>query len=185
MSRTRAASAATSRRRRLAAVLAVAPLLASCAAGQDAQTRLVRSGIDGTNATAGDIAVRLAYVDIDDAVEAEEGRVHASFFNSGSTDDQLVSVSSPAGEVVLDAPGGVELPSQQRVDLFPDTAGAVDITITAPEGLRRATTVPLTLRFARAGALDIEVPVRIPSERPEVGEEYLDVIERHEGEGEE
>ena len=182
MPRTRAAQATLTPRWVLAASLVAMSLASGCAAGQQAATRLVGSSVDGTNASVGDLAIRFAHIDID-AAEAATGKVYVSVFNAGGAGDELVSVTSPAGKVAF-AGSPVALPALVRVDLLAtsgSTPAAATLVITGTEKLRRGTSVPLVLVFARAGTLTLSVPVQVPAERAPLNEKYKGVFD-HEGE---
>ena len=181
MPRTRAAQATLSPRWVLAATLVSMSLVSACAAGQQAATRLVGSSVDGTNASIGDIAVRFAHIDVD-AAEAATGKIYVSLFNAGADVDQLVSVTSPAGQITLSGTAPVPLPPLVRVDLLPTSpTGVSTLVITGTEKLRRGTSVPLVFVFARAGTVNVTVPVQVPAERAPLQEKYKGVLD-HEGE---
>ena len=91
--------------------------------------------------------------------------------NHGATDDRLVSAASPlAGEVQLhdmsmdgsvmkmtELPDGVPLPAGKTVSFSPD--GLHIMFMHLASRFIQGKTVPVTLTFARAGRIDIELPI--------------------------
>jgi copper(I)-binding protein len=74
-------------------------LVAGCAAGQDAQTINQRPPIDGASAAAGTIAVRAAGLSAPDGnfyAKGDSAQLAMVLVNNGTSDDTLVSVTSPA-----------------------------------------------------------------------------------------
>lgn len=178
MPRTRAVPAAPVVRL-LAAALVVAPLLTACGAGQQAATSLVGSSVDGTNAAVGPLQVRFAHVDTDST--GAQGSLYLSVFNNSGEADELVSVTSTAGQVTATGTP-VPLPSLTLVNLLPSGGGKATFALTPSAPLRPGTTIGVTLRFARAGTVDLGVPVQVPSERAPISEPYKGVLDHSEGE---
>jgi len=91
--------------------------------------------------------------------------------NRGSSDDTLVAVASPAaasselhqmamnnGVMTMRAlPDGIVIPAGQSVSLTPDGYHVMLVSLAAP--LKVGTTVPLTLTFAHAGSVEVNLPV--------------------------
>jgi copper(I)-binding protein len=105
--------------------------------------------------------------------------------NTGSEDDTLVSATSPAaGEVQLhemkmdgdvmkmaELPGGIAVPAGATVTLAPGGLHLMFMGLTGP--LVENEAVPVTLTFAKAGAVEIVLLVASPGARePEHGETH-------------
>jgi copper(I)-binding protein len=78
--------------------------IVGCSAGQVAQTAAMEPAVNGNSAQVGDIALRDVLVSYPDGEHYETGDdapLLLTIINSGGTDDELVGVSSPAGEVEL------------------------------------------------------------------------------------
>ena len=137
--------------------LALVLLLASCAlaagAGAPLDVRIVNAY---ARATPPGVRTAAAYLTID---------------NRGALPDQLVGARSPAAAAVelhtMSHEGGmmrmrevarVDVPAHGRVDLVPGGLHAMIVDPKAP--LRPGERFPLTLTFARAGAIDVEVDVK-------------------------
>lgn len=74
-------------------------LVAGCAAGQDAQTVNQRPPIDGASAAAGSIAVRAAGLASPEGTfyaKGDPAQLEMVLVNTGTSDDTLTSVTSPA-----------------------------------------------------------------------------------------
>ena len=102
--------------------------------------------------------------------------------NKGSSDDTLVAVASPAAatselhQMAMDngvmtmraLPDGIVIPAGQSVTLAPDGYHVMLVTLAAP--LKVGATVPLTLTFAHAGSVEVNLPVLpIGSKGPKPG----------------
>lgn len=90
--------------------------------------------------------------------------------NTGATPDRLVSVSSPAAEhvqthVTVEEGGisrmrevkGYEIPAHGMFEAKPSGAHLMFVNIKAP--FKEGTTIPATLRFAKAGEIKVEFRV--------------------------
>ncbi len=92
--------------------------------------------------------------------------------NKGNAPDHLVSASSPAAakveihsmstenDVMVMRPveGGLDVPAQGSVELAP---GGLHLMFTGvAEPFKDGGTVPVTLRFEKAGAVEVTLPVR-------------------------
>lgn len=77
--------------------------IVGCSAGQVAQTAEMPPAVNGNSGQVGTIALRNVQVAFPESGEAykegEDAPLLLSIVNSGTEDDELVSVSSPAGEV--------------------------------------------------------------------------------------
>jgi copper(I)-binding protein len=86
------------------AVVGIALALAGCSAGQISQTASMEAAVNGSNANIGAIAVRdiqLAYPEHGVYQAGEQALILGSIVNSGQNADELLSISSPEGEVVV------------------------------------------------------------------------------------
>jgi len=112
------------------------------------------ASIAGTNASLGDIGIRNAQITLS---ANGNGVLTVALFNSGSTPDALMAVSSPA------ATGGT-LPSAAGLEI-PTTAGVFTSTtkntilLTGVTTTMIGTTIPVQLAFKGAGTTTIQVPI--------------------------
>ncbi len=93
----------------------------------------------------------------------------ASIVNTGDAEDRLVSVSSPVaagatitGDTTL--PGGhvLAVGAQPGANRLPDTT-SVQATLTSlRQDLRHGMTYPVVFTFARAGAVNLQLPIGLP-----------------------
>jgi periplasmic copper chaperone A len=102
---------------------------------------------------------------------ARTAAAYLTIDNRGAVADQLVGARSPAAAAVelhaMSHEGGmmrmreiarIDLPAHGRVELVP---GGVHLMIVDPKApLRPAQRFPLTLTFARAGSIDLELEVK-------------------------
>lgn len=184
--------------RRLPAVAtgAVAALgllaVTACGATVDAETYQTREVANGSNVTAGDIAVRnisvLPPADGEGVLEAGDAAlVTFTVSNGGAEDDALVEASSPAAEsvqlVVADARGAarpvpsIELPASESTQ---GSSGLVLEDLT--DDVRTGEYVEVTLRFERAGSVTVQVPVALTGEYDEdreTSENFHPIGEEH------
>ncbi|HEX4726648.1 MAG TPA: hypothetical protein VH298_02565, partial [Jatrophihabitans sp.] len=90
-------------------------LVAGCAAGQDAQTINQRPPIDGASASAGNIAVRAAGLSAPRGnfySKGDSAQLELVLVNTGTSDDTLTSVTSPAASgAQFGAAGATDLTS--------------------------------------------------------------------------
>jgi copper(I)-binding protein len=90
-------------------------LIAGCAAGQDAATVNQRPPIDGASASAGNIAVRAAGLASPRGnfySKGDSAQLELVLVNTGTSDDTLTSVTSPAaGGAQFDSSGATDLTS--------------------------------------------------------------------------
>jgi periplasmic copper chaperone A len=169
-----------SRTVRLLAVggVAVAGLaLAGCGAGQIAQTSQQVAAVGGANAGAGYVAVRNAEIAYPAGMAPSAAahraggtaEVEMTIVNTGNTADRLLSASSAAGS-------GVTLTGEQN--LAPQLAlvagdqssanlpGTKKLTVEITglrEDILSGRTYPLTLTFANAGNVVLDLPVALPT----------------------
>jgi copper(I)-binding protein len=100
-----------------AAAVGLAALLVGCSAGQVTQTASIRPAVNGNQADLGQLALRdvmLAYPEGGEYRAGDQAPLVLSIVNTGNSDDELVSVSSPAAADVqlvgtTNVPGGTAL----------------------------------------------------------------------------
>jgi copper(I)-binding protein len=152
--------------------LLAAAVLAGCGAGQISQVANQEPAVNGTVGKVGNLSLRnvhLQAVETKDAVApgSDVELIFTAVNNSPDTDDRLLSVTSPVGNVSLTgdttipvngllavgAPDGVEeLASVEAAD----GAGA-SVTLTQP--IRNGLTYEFTFDFAKAGKTTLAVPI--------------------------
>jgi hypothetical protein len=101
----RARQSSTGRLRLAPAVVGIALALAGCGAGQISSTAGMEPAVNGGIGQAGDIAIRdiqLAYPDHGVYEPGQTAVVLGSVVNSGRTEDELLNVTSNAGEVTVE-----------------------------------------------------------------------------------
>ncbi|HET6522457.1 MAG TPA: copper chaperone PCu(A)C [Geminicoccaceae bacterium] len=123
-------------------------------------------------ARAGDILVQGA-MSRETAPGMTTGAAYLTLVNDGNATDRLVAASSPLAHHVMlhahqvggdgvarmiEADGGIELPPGVTVSLQP--GGLHLMLMGLVQQLEPGSSLPLTLRFERAGELSLEVPVR-------------------------
>lgn len=105
------------------------------------------------------------------ATAGSVGAGYVTIVNTGKTDDQLVSASSPVSakteihSMTMDGgvmkmrplPNGLAIPAGKTTSLKPGGYHIMLIGLKAP--LVEGTLVPMTLKFARAGAVKVELKV--------------------------
>jgi hypothetical protein len=148
---TRRARARTAAATAVSAV-AVAALLAGCAAGFDATAAKPYAASDGILANSGDLRVQNVLVVASDSISS--GVVIGTITNRGDTDDELTGLTSPDG--TIDLTGDGTLPAGSAVRLGADTDLSATISgLTALPG----ETITLRLTFARAAPLRVDTVV--------------------------
>lgn len=159
-------------------VLGLLPLaLTACGASVDAETYQARQVANGSNATVGDIAVRNISVqpprNEDGVFEAGDAAlVTFTASNDSAEDDELVEASSPAAAsvqlVVADRTGAARPVSSIEVPAFESTRGSSGLVLERLTAeVRTGEYVEVTLRFARAGRITVQVPVALTGEYDE------------------
>jgi len=143
--------------RLLAAGLGLAAVLplAACGAGTKAETTFEHTTINGLNTASGPILIRDAFV-AGPGTQGGSVTAYMALYNTGSEDDQLVSASSTAA-TSASVPGTVTVQPGGGALLTPGNAG---VTI---HGLKNnvlvGSSVPVTLTFAKAGEVQMLLPV--------------------------
>ncbi len=125
-------------------------------------------------AVAGDIKVENPFARAS-AGMATVGAAFMTLKNDSTTPDELVSASSPVaakaelhthikdGDIMrMREVPSIEVPAGGTTALQPGGLHVVLIDLKAP--LKRGETFPLTLTFAKAGTMTVEVPVKSPGE---------------------
>lgn len=178
----------------IAAALALSALaLSGCAAGQITQTDAQVAAVNGASGDLGPIALRdavLAYPggDVFGYAPGDEAPLLVTIVNSGDQTDELVSVSTPAGEVVVGGmttiPGGFVVSSLELArapgppSAVADAAdpplgsGELRIVLTDLTGpIRPGLPTFVTFGFRDAGEVTLRVPIDAPAEtRPQPAE---------------
>lgn len=145
----------------------VAPAISACGAGQHPQTLLPTQFVEGVNVSVGLVAVRNMFLlgPAPGQTLPAGGNVplYGAIVNGADAGDQLVAIdTNGVAQSVAVTGNSLPLPPHQLVPL-----GTSNGTTTTPnvllKGLTRTLTgietVQLTLHFARAGALNVQVPV--------------------------
>ena len=108
--------------------------------------------------------------------EAHNGAAYMTIVNHGSADDRLLSASADIADsislhdmdvtgvimVMHELPGGIELPAGQTVRIMPNSLHLMLTGLHKP--LKAGMKIPMTLTFAKAGELPIEVIVQAQDE---------------------
>jgi periplasmic copper chaperone A len=182
----RPVSPAAARPRALAPVLLVLLgllALTGCGAGAVSQTASQASAVNGGTGQAGTVVMRDVVFEFPEPFvpDPTDGSViykiggaapmAATLVNTGGNTDRLLAVSSPiaaAGQVVGDG----TLPAGSSVTIGNNTGAPSDalalrtigIRLTGlSQPIRAGLTYPVTLRFEKAGAMTLRVPLGYPS----------------------
>lgn len=155
-------------------------MLAGCGVGQSTQMSEQQAAVNGGNGDIGPIAVRnaeLVYPEGDEHFYAarEDAPLVVTIVNTGATDDELTSITTPAAtSVAIEGQRGI--PAQRTLRAVAADEGATNASERLEQGQIRITlekltedvkpgrTVRLTLLFRRAGELTIDLPVGAPDE---------------------
>jgi copper(I)-binding protein len=149
------------RRLMAGAIVALIPVLAGCEAGLNAPTSNFHPAANGAYHTQGDVTINNAFVlggPLNQSLPAgSDAGLFLAIYSTGG--DQLQSVSAPgyAASVKL-VDGPVNIPASTSVNLFSPSPEIVltDLSKALPAG----GTIDLTLTFAKAGQIPIDVPVQ-------------------------
>lgn len=139
------------------------PAIAGCEAGDNAPTLEFHSASSGAQAVVNDIRITNMFVlgapTGSTVPSGSSASLFLSIYNGGDSSDTLENVMAPgwAGSITL-AGGPVALP-----------ANAAPVNLTGPQPkvvlenlakpLRGGSTLPVTLQFAHAGAVTLQVPI--------------------------
>ncbi len=143
-----------------AVLLAAAPLLAACGAGVNAYTQQQQASGNGQYKTVGELDLANITL-VRGPVGSRSLTLLGNITNTGTQPDYLIgaSISAPASKATI--PGNrVDLPRASVTPIgSPASAAKVDFHgIEVPQSVF----VPLTLRFARAGSVQLSVLVVPP-----------------------
>lgn len=160
-----------------AVLAAVAVLtLAACGAGQITGTSTQQPAIAGSNGAAGVLLVRdvqLAYPDngTNQYPAGADAAMKLTIVNEGSTQDTLVSVTTPAAREVT-VEGNREIPGNFAVRVVaPETTGAASQPgfgelrmklVGLTRSIRAGQNVDVTFLFRNAGEVTVPVPIAGP-----------------------
>jgi copper(I)-binding protein len=146
----------------IGALALLIPAVAGCEAGNNAPTLEFHPAASGAYADVNGISLSNVFVLGAPAAASlpagSTASVFLSLYNSGTNDDQLVSVTAPGYASSVQVTGGtVSLPSQSAVNLTGPEPKVVLNDLTKP--LSGGQTIPLVLDFAHAGTVSLQVPV--------------------------
>lgn len=159
---------------RIVACFAAALALAGCGAGQIAQTDSQVAAVDGSFGNVGNsIALRnvlLPYPPSPTGTYPAGSTVPVvlTIVNQGDQPDELVAVTSPAGQGwVLGStqiPGGTTVISTagSAGPTSPLVVGELRILLSTTKPLRAGLNTPITFQFRKAGTLTLPVPMGTP-----------------------
>lgn len=162
--------------------------LAGCSAGQLSQSADQAAAVNGSAASAGDLAlrdVRIQAVQTGDALAAGStvDLVFVAANQSPDTSDELTGISTPVGKVsltgnryvppsgtlIVGAPAGPDLPTAPASKALPDVTGASNAaaTLTLDEAISNGLNYEFTFDFKNAGSISLAVPISagVPSRR--------------------
>ncbi len=169
------------------AVLAMAALVSSCAAGMKAPTAEVKPALDATTAEIGDIQLATVALHAPSGAAYESGQsaqLTMVIVNNGRRSDTLVSVTTPAfagwgivptadatnaaatgaAGVTIAAGSAVQL-GLQNLGTTPDGASAQTLVLRSltagASPLYPGSSIKITFGFARAGSTTVTVPVQL------------------------
>lgn len=148
-------------------------ILTGCGAGQISQTATQHAAVNGTNGTAGEIALRNVHLQAEQTSDFfEPGQVVPLVFlaanNSPDVDDKLVSISSDVGTVALAGDAAVPAGEALNVALKGETqtmgsaagsATPATATVTLTKPITNGLTYMFTFNFDKAGSTTVAVPI--------------------------
>lgn len=152
----------------LASVVAGSALaLTACDAGQVAETSIETPGVAGVDAAVGPLLLDDVFLQSDTAIAAGASvPLRGAFTNTGQTNEQLTSLTTPAAAVqLLDPTGaptaqGVEIPAGGQVDAVTGTVRLRLVDVTAPIPVTQL--IPVTFVFGDGQQVTLDVPVSTP-----------------------
>lgn len=162
----------------MVAALGLTLLLGGCSAGLNTQMTEQEVAVDGASGQIGPIAVRNARFPFpagDDHYYPAGSDVSLlmTVANTGVTEDELVSVTSPAAESA-EIEGQRRLPGQRTLRAVELDAAAKDAGLGQGElrivlqnlsqDVKPGLTVRVTLLFRQAGQVDLDVPIGDPAD---------------------
>jgi copper(I)-binding protein len=142
----------------LAAVTAVP--LAACAAGYQAETSRERTTLTSVSGAKGALTLRNVFL-VGPGSPGGSLPLYLAMFNGGTSNDRLVSVSSPDASSAT-VPSDTALPAPGQL-LYNEGDAAVPQLTGLKVAVLVGQTVPVTLTFAEAGDVTLTVPVEAVS----------------------
>ncbi|HUN34676.1 MAG TPA: copper chaperone PCu(A)C [Trebonia sp.] len=144
-----------------AVAMLVVPALAGCEAGLNAPTLEFHPAAAGQTAAVDGIRINnlfvLAAPNGSSLPTGAQASLFMGLFNNNDTSDRLVSVETSASKSVTISGGSVSLPANQGVNL---TGPQPDIVLNGlTQSLTGGQEIQVELDFAKAGPVDLEVPV--------------------------
>jgi copper(I)-binding protein len=139
------------------------PAIAGCEAGNDAPTLEFHSASSGAQANVNGIRITNVFVlgaaTGSTVPPGSSASLFLSIYNGGTSSDTLESVTAPGSAASITLSGGsVALPAYAApVNLTGPQPEAVLENLAKP--LRGGSTIPVTLQFAHAGSVTLQVPV--------------------------
>jgi copper(I)-binding protein len=127
-----------------AVAVGLAALLVGCSSGQVTQTDSIEPAVNGNRGDVGDIALRdvmLAYPESGEYAEHDDAPLVLTIVNTGGTDDELLSVSSPAAgdhELI----GDTSLPARASLRVIVPDESARESTPETTESPVGGTSIP-------------------------------------------
>lgn len=145
-----------------AAVTALVPVVAGCAAGSDAPTQQWHQPTPGAHGSVSNITISNLFVLGAPSQSALPAGASAGVFlalsNDGARSDRLVSISAPGAAAAVQLPkGGISVAGQQSV-LLQGPAPQVLLKQTTRQ-LLGGQAIPMVLNFQNAGSVTLHVPV--------------------------
>lgn len=170
----------------MAAGVGLTLLLGGCGTGQHAQTAVQQAAVDGAQGEVGPIAIRNARLAYPEDGEhfyrlGSDAPLLLTIVNTGTTEDELTSVTSSVGSVKVD--GQRALPAQGTLRTLDPSSGSTQSTEKLDQGqiriliedlaedVRPGKSVPVTLLFRHAGELTLAVPIG-PTDEPRTESEH-------------
>lgn len=160
--------------------LIAAVALAGCGTGQISQTADQASAVNGSEATAGDLALRDVHIQaVQNSDQLERGTtvdlVFVATNQSPERGDELTGITTPVGKVsvtgnksvppsgtlIVTAPAGPDLPTAPLSKALPEVtdSGNGAATVTLDEPIRNGMTYEFTFDFKNAGQIRVDVPI--------------------------
>lgn len=151
------------RRLLIGAAALLVPVLAGCEAGANAPTLEFHPAAAGAYADVNGITISNAFVlgaPSGSSVPAgSSAGMFVGLYNGGTSNDQLVSVSAPGTATSTAIKGGtIGLPGESAVNLTGPQPEIILRNLT--RSLTGGQAVPVTLNFAHAGSVTLNVPVQ-------------------------
>lgn len=155
----------------VALVAAGGVALAGCGAGQQAQTAEQRPTVDGTNAQAGDMALRNIAIEYPDGGRYEQGsdaRLRMVLVNEGMQPDALVEVRTDAAERVVFRAAGEAGTVEGTASPTPEPTPTPTATATPTATPGGTPTGPATASPGSATPTESPTPSEAPTTRMEI-----------------